>query len=312
MPHGEVPRFSHDLIKYEGIGLPTAYRGKLFSIDPLQQQVVVSDIEPDGAAFRTRDLSVGLATTDLAFRPVDITTGPDGAVYIADFCEEFIAHGQHFQGQIDPSTGRVYRLRARQPVGHGPPAPVRWSDATLPELLKLLESDDRWTRQMARRCLPRPSDPVTRAALETRLQESHGQLALESLWALHLGDAWSDSVALRAMTHPNAHVRRWAVRLIGDRREAAPSVAQQLAQLAMAEPDAEVRGQLAATAARLPTSVAMPILAGLVQHDSDRQDPYLPRLLWWALESHADHDDAVMSLWTDAQTWQAPLRARPG
>ncbi len=46
-----------------------------------------------------------MSTDDFAFRPVDVSAGADGAIYVADFCEEFIAHGQHFQGQIDPATG---------------------------------------------------------------------------------------------------------------------------------------------------------------------------------------------------------------
>jgi len=35
----------------------------------------------------------------------------DGSIYLADFYEQYIAHGQHYQSQIDPSTGRIYRLR---------------------------------------------------------------------------------------------------------------------------------------------------------------------------------------------------------
>ena len=42
---------------------------------------------------------------DKSFRPVFLTNAPDGSVYVADFYEHYIAHGQHYQSQIDPSTG---------------------------------------------------------------------------------------------------------------------------------------------------------------------------------------------------------------
>src|SRR5262249_54054885 len=105
MAHASVPRFSHSLVRYEDVGLPERYRGKLLCCDPLGRFVILSEMFPTGSTFRTVDVGLALESTDGSFRPVGIESGPDG-VYVADMCEEFIAHGQHFLGQIDPSTGR--------------------------------------------------------------------------------------------------------------------------------------------------------------------------------------------------------------
>ncbi|MFN3486791.1 MAG: PVC-type heme-binding CxxCH protein, partial [Planctomycetota bacterium] len=102
-----APRFTHTLVKYEAEALPERYWGGLFCVDPLQRNLVLAAVEPDGFTFKTRDLSVPLASEDPAFRPVDIKVGPDGALYVADFYEYYIAHGQHYQGQLDPGTGRA-------------------------------------------------------------------------------------------------------------------------------------------------------------------------------------------------------------
>src|SRR5690606_12263308 len=80
MAHHSVPRFTHTFVIAEGGGLPEAYRGLLFGVEPLQGQIVASQVEPDGSTFATRDLSRPVTTDDPWFRPVDIKLGPDGAL----------------------------------------------------------------------------------------------------------------------------------------------------------------------------------------------------------------------------------------
>jgi putative membrane-bound dehydrogenase-like protein len=313
MDHGAVPRFSHDLVKYEEAGLPARYQGRLFSIDPLQQQVIEVAIEPFGATFRTRDQGVALATKDSAFRPVDVTVGPDGAVYVADLCEQFIAHGQHFQGQVDPSTGRVYRLRSARAADH-----VRLNDVNLAaqstaQLVEQLRSPRRWVRRTALRLLGQRRDAAAVAELRRMLDDSVDQPALEALWALNLLDSLARDDLHLALRHSNPHVRRWMVRLWGERPRGADDGAAddradaELATLARQEADAEVRAQLACTAKRLPTAAALPVIAALLTHDADVSDPYIPLLIWWALESKANDHAAVVELWHDPSIWQRPI-----
>src|SRR2546423_241656 len=47
MKHHSVPRFTHTFLIYEGEALPAPYRGKLFGVEPLQGQVVVSEVMRD-------------------------------------------------------------------------------------------------------------------------------------------------------------------------------------------------------------------------------------------------------------------------
>src|SRR5207237_162704 len=87
MKHHSVPRFTHTFLIYESEALPAPYRGKLFGVEPLQGQVVLSDVFRDRSSFGTKDLSRPISTTDQWFRPVDIKEGPDGAVSVADMHE---------------------------------------------------------------------------------------------------------------------------------------------------------------------------------------------------------------------------------
>ena len=57
IPHHSVPRFTHTFIIYEGAALSAQYAGRLFGVGPLQSHVVYSDIQPQGASFKTNDLA---------------------------------------------------------------------------------------------------------------------------------------------------------------------------------------------------------------------------------------------------------------
>jgi putative membrane-bound dehydrogenase-like protein len=110
MPHdGDQARFSHSFVIYEGEALPEEYYGKVFSIVPLQNRVQVSDLIPDGSSYKTRDTARAIETDDKWFRPVDIKTGPDGAIYIADWYDIRLTHVDP-RDDWDRSNGRIYRL----------------------------------------------------------------------------------------------------------------------------------------------------------------------------------------------------------
>ena len=114
MKHNRVPRFTHTFLIYEADALPEKYRGVLFGVAPLLNHVVMSAVEPDGSSIRTRDIGYAVESSDPWFRPVDISHGPDGALYIADWYDRQVNHYRNHEGQIDPASGRIYRLRAKQ------------------------------------------------------------------------------------------------------------------------------------------------------------------------------------------------------
>ncbi len=140
------------------------------------------------------------------------------------------------------------------------------------------------------------------------LESPDDHRALEALWALYVSGGLSDELAEKLLSHRNPDVRWWTVRLAGDENRVAPAMAECLAQLARDDSSVAVRSQLASTAKRLPAADAVAIIAALVTHDEDQADPFLPLLIWWAVEQHAlaDRDD-VVSLFTRPEIWHRPL-----
>ena len=315
MGHHTVPRFSHTFVMEEGGAFPEDFRGKLFGVEPLQGQVVLSEVMPEGSTFKTADLSRPLSTDDPWFRPVAITLGPDGALYVADFYEQRIDHSSHYAGRVDKTNGRVYRLRSddaepgRYPGGIGPQPPFDLSAMPGSELIALLDHPNRWTRHTSLRVLGDRKDasliPGLRDSLLTLEASDH---ALDRLWALNLCGGLDEQTALTLLDHPDPYVRLWAVRLMCDDFEAGDALADALADLAAREPYVAVRSQLACSARRLSADQALPIVRALLSRDEDAADPHLPLLLWWAIEDKAgEAPDRVLALFDEAMLWDEPI-----
>ncbi len=159
MGHHKVQRFTHNFILYDGGTLPQKYHGKLFGVEPLQGRVVQSLVDPDRSSFKTTDLNRPITFTDKRFRPIEIKVGPDDAIYVADMYEPLISHRQHFEGQIDKTNGRIYRL---QTTGAEPLKPFDLGNRSTAKLIKLIDHPNKWFRQTALRLIAdRTSSPTT-------------------------------------------------------------------------------------------------------------------------------------------------------
>lgn len=305
MPHPNAERFTHNFILYHGGALPSQYDGKLFGVEPLQGRVVLSDIQPDQTSFRTKDLSFPVTTSDQWFRPVDIKVGPDGAIYVADWYDHQVNHFRNYEGQVDKSNGRVYRLKAK---GAKAINPFNLAQLSTEELIRLLDHKNEWFRQQALRVIADRRDSSALPKLMQIIDENSGQFALDAFWALNLCGVLTEREASKTLHHRNPQVRLWTVRLLGDEKNISTPLAQEFESLAENEHELEVRSQLACTAKRLPAKDALPIVKALLAHDEDASDSRIPLQLWWAIESKADADrDAVLELLKDRALWSRPM-----
>lgn len=306
MKHNAVPRFTHTFVIEEGGALPEQYHGKLFGAAPLLNHVVLSDVLADGSSIKTRDIGYALTSTDTWFRPVDIKSGPDGAIYVADWYDRQANHFRNHEGQIDKTTGRIYRIKT---AGAGPFKAQNLAELPTGELVdRLLESPNRWTRQTALRLIADRKDGSIAPRLLKALRDQTGQPALEALWALNLVGAFDDRLALDLLGHDDPYVRIWAVRLACDKKDVSPDLAKGLAARAKTEPNVEVRSQLACSARRLPAEPSLALLRELLSHSEDGDDIHIPLLLWWGIESKVTADrDAVLALFRSRDIWNLPI-----
>ncbi len=292
---------------YRGNAFPPQYRDQYIAGDLLGHGVHMHSLERFGSTFKSRTISTLVTGNDTWFAPCDVTLGPDGAIYVADWYDQRTAHPDP-DAEWDRTNGRIYRFEATA----SKPMPVPdWRKRSSMELVGLLSNSNDWIVRRARRILAERRDPEVILPLRRiALESADPQVALESLWALYVSGGFSDAFALQTLSHANPHLRRWAVRFVGDEGRVSASVANRLEALAKSEPDVTVRSQLASSARRLPASAALPVLHGLLQHSGDAKDPHLPLLLWWAVEKHAIKDsDAVLHWFGSDALWKNPLVA---
>lgn len=305
MPNDRVPRFTHNFILYDHGALPEHYRGHLFGVEPLQGRLVESEVLVEGSSFHTHDLSRPVISADRWFRPVDIKVGPDGAIYVCDWYDQQVNHFRNHEGKMDSGNGRIYRLRGK---GAKPAPPTDYARLSSSALLGQLSNPNRWVRQTVLRLLGDRHDPSLAPALLKTLNQSQGQIALESLWALNLSAGLSEETIQKALEHRDPYVRQWTIRLVGDTHAAPSTIGSKLATMAAQEPNLEVRNQLASTARRLPSKQGLAIVRQLCGHAEDVTDNRMPLLLWWAIESQCEaHREDVLQLFTDPAYWSLPL-----
>ncbi|MBI5760665.1 MAG: c-type cytochrome [Planctomycetales bacterium] len=211
---------------YRGDLFPASFRDKYIAGDLLAHGVHWNHVEPAGSTVRSAHGGDFIVSRDTWFAPCDVTQGPDGAIYVADWHDARTAHPDP-DAEWDRSNGRVFRIR---PVAEVVRLQKRRSDGlnsdefsydfprrSSTELVALLSHRNSWIVTRARRILAERRDPEVIFPLRTLVQESPDeQLQLEALWALYVSGGFDEAFGVKLLDHRNAHIRRWAVRLLGD------------------------------------------------------------------------------------------------
>ncbi|HEV3204152.1 MAG TPA: PVC-type heme-binding CxxCH protein, partial [Gemmataceae bacterium] len=291
-------------IVYMGGSFPKKFEDTYIAANLLANAVYWHTLEPKGSTFTAKFGGDFLIANDTWFRPVDCFIGPDGSLFIADWYDKRANHVDPIDNW-DKTNGRVYKVEAQ---GTRPVKNLALSKMSGKELVHLLGHPNIWLVREARRLMAERRDASIIPILRKMVLDNHGQFALEALWALYVSGGFDDSLAANLLHHPNVHVRSWTIRLLGDAKKVSPTFQSRLLELARADSSCIVRSQLACTCKRLPGKDALPIVRELLRRNEDSSDPFIPLLLWWAIEDKAvSHKHLVLSLLDSPESWGLPL-----
>lgn len=289
---------------YLADAFPEAMRNAFIAGNFLGHTVSWWTVTPTGSTVRATYGGVLLDSHDDWCGPTDVCLAPDGSVYVSDFFDQRTAHPDP-DANWDRSDGRIYKISAETVQ---PAKTIDIGKLMTNELVDLLAKTNHWYATRARLELAIRRDPsaIDRLrAMATQTKDS--RLALEGLWALHATADLDDRLVLDVLKHPYPYVRFWAVRLVGDQKKASHEIVDSFVALASSEESPVVRGQLAATAKRLPAQQGLPIVDALLRHDPNESDPRVPWLVWWAIESKVTSDASlVVETFAKSAMWTNP------
>lgn len=257
------------IMVYQGGAFPEKYnRGDMTLVcEPVSNLIHADRIKDNGASFtasRIFDKKEFLASTDSWFRPVNLYTGPDGAVYVVDYYREIIEHPEWMSDEAVQSgklykgidKGRIYRISSAAT------GPVTWTsnfnmnELRNSELIAKLNSPNIWWRRNAQRLLVDRKDTRIVPLLNSLAEKIKNPLGcLHALWTLEGINRLTSSLIKKALVNPVPGIRENGIKLAELHLKEDPSLIPALINMET-DTDAKVRYQLLCTLGSVNTASA--------------------------------------------------------
>jgi len=295
---GNYPKFC-GLEIIRSTQFPPDWQGNAITCDFRAHRVVRFGIEEQGAGYAAGELTDLLRSTNVTFRPIDVKLGPDGALYVADWSNPIIQHGEvDFRDpRRDHEHGRIWRITAkgRPLVKH-----QNLLKESNKELLDELVSPNVYDVEQAKRVL------VERAGVEltvpstiqttrerkkvlsdladwTKRQSSEKAL-LQALWMYQALDVVQPRLLEQCLNAKDAHVRAAATRVVSYWHERLKNPLDLLAKQ-ITDEHPRVRLEAIRALAEIPSAHSAELVLGALDKP---MDSFLDYGIWLSINDLAD------------------------
>ncbi|NQZ59252.1 MAG: sorbosone dehydrogenase, partial [Lentisphaeraceae bacterium] len=203
-----------------GSHFPEKYRGLLVTNDFRGHRTNSFKVREDGSGYTSQKQldfiaagARGKGSNSGSFRPIDLKMGPDGALYVADWSNLIIQHGEvSFRDKRrDQTHGRIWRITAKNRTLTKNP---KLASASLEKLLENLKSPERWVSDMSkRRLIEFGAAKVLPLLKKWQQQASSDYHKLQALW-LRVGlNAPDEALVKEVMKAKDGRIRAAAIRV---------------------------------------------------------------------------------------------------
>lgn len=308
---------------YRGSSLGIEYAGNAFSCEPagnfIRRDEFIRDDVDVVTAHNPYEKDEFLTSSDPRFRPVNLYTGPDDALYVVDLYRGLLQHGSDLtdylrretqQSKLDgpPHLGRIWRIIPNAEPHRGPAIRSGLTGKKPADLVAFLASPNAWMRDTAQRLIVETGDPSAAPLLRAILKYHAEPLQeLHALWTLDgLGKVDADVLSnALASLHPD--VRAAAIRLAEPDLRLGPKSLLMPKVLALAN-DASfaTRLQFVLTVSAINAPEAEHLVVSLLIRHADN-----PVLRDAAISGLAGREAQVLDQLLAAESWtpEAPGRA---
>jgi putative membrane-bound dehydrogenase-like protein len=211
---------------FRGDRLPPELRGNVFLPEPVGRLIRRATVRVEDGITKLENpypKSEFLRSTDPNFRPVNMTTGPDGCLYIVDMYRGIIQEGywveegSYLRGKVQElglqnniGRGRIWRLSHKD---YQPGPQPHMLDETPAQLVAYLDNPNGWWRDTAQRMLIVKGDRSVVPALVKVAETSTNHLArLHAIWTLEGLDALTPQLVREKFHDEHPMVRAGAIR----------------------------------------------------------------------------------------------------
>ncbi len=193
------------------------WQGSIITNDYRANRTVRYKVSPFESGYKSKEVETVLQSDHRSYRPVDSKIGPDGALYIVDWYNPIIAHGEvdFHHPTRDRLHGRIWKLTKK-----GSPLLEEIYYARTPSagLLDLLKSSEQFTRLQANRAfVEREGEPQLVLDWINNLDKksaSFSQHRLEGLWLLTALNYYHEETLMTSINSTNPKERAAAVRIL--------------------------------------------------------------------------------------------------
>jgi putative heme-binding domain-containing protein len=202
-----------------GRHLPESWLGSVITNDFRANRINRFKLEEQGSGYASKQVEDLLWTDHVAFRPVDISVGPDGAIYVADWYNPIIQHGEvdFHDPRRDQQHGRIWRIVAKNRPLVKKPQLVK---ASINELLEALKLPEDWTRAQAKQVLKARGAKEVIPALEKWVSgldnkdPDYEHHLLEALWVHQSLEVVNEQLLLRLLNAERHNARAAGLRTL--------------------------------------------------------------------------------------------------
>ncbi len=217
---------------------PEEFQGNFLNLNVISFQGIYRvKVTEGGSGLKGETKENLISSSDPNFRPIAVSIGPDGAIYVCDWHNAIIGHMQHHLR--DPNRnhhyGRIYRITY---PGRPLMKPVRIQGQPIPALLALLKEPENQTRELAKVELGTRNTAEVLAALKSwiasldKQDASYEHQMMEALWVQAWHNAVDASLLDRMLASSEPNARAAAGRVLCYWRDRVPNSIAKFATLA--------------------------------------------------------------------------------
>ncbi len=211
---------------YDGGAWPAKWNYSYFTTEPTINLLHHEFVKADGVSYAgekeaSREELEFIAGKNLWFRPIEVRTGPDGAMYVVDFCNQAIIHNDTRGPKHGPRNaairpdrdhyyGRIWRVDHKQAVKLTVP---NLAKATRAELVTALEHPSQHVKITAIRLLTEAGRIDVEPALsKLASSDKPAEVRVAALWALVGINYFNGPLVTALVNDPNPAIRKNALR----------------------------------------------------------------------------------------------------